>query len=513
MRFVVLLENSSWPCYLFAKLGIIINMQSKKLQSILRDPFIIALIVLLVAGIFLRFYNFRGFVTYLGDQGRDSIVIKRIVTLEDFPGIGASSSVGDVFLGPFYYYFAAPWLLLTNFDPVGPAVGVGVFSSIFILAMYFVTKDLFNKRVAIIASALVTFSYALIWLSRFSWNPNLLPFSALLTTYFFIKALQNRSFKHFFLAGTFLSISTQFHYVSLAFGLPMFILIFGYVFQYRKEVRRILRELGGLPLGFAVFQAPLIIFDVKNNFLNTRGLLGILGKSNSSGRSFVDEMVLSMQKLHEYSFQFEIPTVVAGGILVLVIASLYLLRKKESNIRILSFFFLSLFVVTALFTDKKNLHYFGTLYPLYYMLIAYVLGTYVWKKGKAGILVLLVLLGIFVGIQHSEYNFLYVPGARLISRAEKISQHIYSNIDGETIQITSLPDHYGDYMYRYYLEVWGNRPVERASLIKADELFVVCQDPCKPIGDPQWDIAYFEPTKIVGTWEVEDVTIYKLTRD
>ena len=66
-------------------------------------------------GIFLRFYRFSDFATFLGDQGRDAIIIKRMLTFEHLPAIGAPTSVGQVYLGPFYYYFIAPWLLLFKF--------------------------------------------------------------------------------------------------------------------------------------------------------------------------------------------------------------------------------------------------------------------------------------------------------------------------------------------------------------------------------------------------------------
>ena len=81
--------------------------------------------LLLLFGVFLRFWRLEGFVTFLGDQGRDAIVIRRILTGEHFPAIGAPTSIGQVYLGPFYYYFIAPWLLLFNFNPLFSKGGNG----------------------------------------------------------------------------------------------------------------------------------------------------------------------------------------------------------------------------------------------------------------------------------------------------------------------------------------------------------------------------------------------------
>src|SRR3989338_2371818 len=109
-------------------------------------------LICFIAGIaiaaFLRLYRFEGFVTFLSDQGRDAIILKRIITLEHFPAIGAPSSVGQVYLGPFYYYLIAPFLGLFNFDPIGPAFGVALLSIIGIIAAYFAVKKEISLAVA-----------------------------------------------------------------------------------------------------------------------------------------------------------------------------------------------------------------------------------------------------------------------------------------------------------------------------------------------------------------------------
>lgn len=488
-------------------------MYFEKLRHWLKDPFNLALIILCLVAIVLRFYHFYGFVTYLGDQGRDTIILKRLAMLEDFPGIGASSSVGNVFLGPFYYYFVAPWLWLSNFDPVGPAIGVGVFSILMIPLIYFMVKDLFDKKVALIAAFLTTFSYSLVWLSRFSWNPNLLPLASLLTTYFFIKALQDKKWWQFFVAGIFLSISTQLHYIALAFGLPMGLLVLQYLWSLRIKIKPAAKNIGALTAGFVLFHMPLILFDIKNHFINLKGFIAAFQVTHSSGRSFFEEIFYTMSQFHKYALEFEIKEFWGAVVVIAITIGLFVWRgKKDTTIWLITSFFSLMFLVTAFFTNNKNLHYFGALFPLYYIVLAYVMSRYLWNK-RTGILVIVLLLG-FTLLQHRLIGFFKSPGADLISLAKNVSQKIYDNLDeGDSLQITSLPDGYGDYMYRYYLEVWGRRPVERASLIKADELFVVCEEDCKPIGDPQWDIAYFEPTKIVGKWEIEDVTLYKLIRE
>jgi len=122
---------------------------------------------------------------FLSDQGRDAIIIKRIVTLEHFPAIGAPTSIGQVFLGPFYYYLISPFLALFNFNPVGLAFGVAFLSIIGLIASYIAVKHELSKKTALLFLIFAGFSYIQIENSRFSWNPNLLPIFSFFTLYFF----------------------------------------------------------------------------------------------------------------------------------------------------------------------------------------------------------------------------------------------------------------------------------------------------------------------------------------
>jgi len=114
------------------------------LLSLVTKNNIIILIILGVAS-FLRLYRIQDYLTFLGDEGRDVLVAYNILhghlTL-----LGPTSSVGGFFLGPIYYYFMAPFLLLFNYNPVGPAVMVALFGIATVWLIYKFCKDLFNSK-------------------------------------------------------------------------------------------------------------------------------------------------------------------------------------------------------------------------------------------------------------------------------------------------------------------------------------------------------------------------------
>jgi hypothetical protein len=87
----------------------------------------------------------------------------------------------------------------------------------------------------------------------------------------------------------------------------------------------------------------------------------------------------------------------------------------------------------------------------------------------------------------------------------------------ETFTLTSSPDAYADYPYRYFLDVLNKKPIskEADSYSPSNSLFVVCEAQCNPMSDPQWAIAHFNPKKIEATKTISAypwLKVYKLTR-
>src|SRR5476649_2693880 len=154
------------------------------------------LVLILLLAAFLRLYRIEDYMTFLGDEGRDVLVAYNILhghlTL-----LGPTSSVGGFFLGPIYYYFMAPFLWLFNYNPVGPAVMVALFGIATVWLLYRFSSEFFNSKVGLIAACLYAISPLVIAYSRSSWNPNPLPFFALLCLYLLFKAVRKNSLKLF----------------------------------------------------------------------------------------------------------------------------------------------------------------------------------------------------------------------------------------------------------------------------------------------------------------------------
>src|SRR3989344_8367888 len=81
----------------------------------------ILLVGVLLLSAFLRFYRLDEYMTFLGDEGRDAIIIKEMLVNKNLPLIGPPTSVGNIYLGPLYYYMMAAPMAIFYLNPVAAA--------------------------------------------------------------------------------------------------------------------------------------------------------------------------------------------------------------------------------------------------------------------------------------------------------------------------------------------------------------------------------------------------------
>lgn len=462
-------------------------------------------------GTLLRLYRLDDFAIFLGDQGRDAIIMSRIVSFEHFPAVGPSSSVGQVYLGPFYYYFMAPWLPLFNMHPLGPVVGVALLSSLFIILAYFMIEDLFDEKIALITSTLIAFSATLVDLSRFSWNPNILPMISFIAIYFFIKSLATKDRKFFILTGIFTGFAFQLHYVTFSLLFAFFVITGFYAFKNKKGLRDLLKNTFVALCAFIVVNAPLIFFDLRHQFLNSKNFITLFNNPGSAASASINSVIEGFVSLTTFSLSYSL---IAPVSLLLLFAFFYSYKTwKDTSYRFVLSIFILLLIVTSFMTANKFPHYFGILYPLFYLILAVGIVRILEKTNTKFSATLIVLcLGLFVYIQATKYPFLHREPNRQIAHAQRTAKQIYPLIHKEKFRLTAIPDSFGYSAYGYFLEIEGKKPVDNLTLEPADEMIVMCERECNPIGNPQWDVAFFGAKSIESSFKSDHVFVYKLIK-
>jgi len=475
------------------------------------------LILILAIAAFFRLYNISGYMEFLGDQGRDVLIVRRFLTKADFMFIGPQTSVGNIYLSPWYYYFIAPFLLIFNFSPVGPAVAVALVGIATVWLVWYVSNSWFDEKTAYLSSLLYAVSPVVIKYSSFSWNPNVMPFFALLSVWLSWQVWQEKKFKYLVYLGFSLGAVLASHYL----GLLVFPLCFGMIFlTFRKTSQASKKNLFKyLVLGILVFLAmifPLVLFDIKHNGVNAKALVSLLaGEGGALGFSLADYIFSLLSNLSL------IVTRLVGGknnlagssLTFILAADSFWLSISPANLKKRPLFVILAWIVTGLlglsfYRFGLVDHYFGFLYPALFILFGYIVSRAINQKKALKAIGLTVYL--FVLYLLLSQNPLRYPANNQLANTKAISQFVTEKSAGKEFNLALLAERNYDPPYRYFLEL-ENAPLKNLHDQIADQLFVICDDlDCVPLGNSFWDVAAFGIAKVDQKWNVAGKEIYKL---
>jgi len=470
---------------------------------------VLVVFLILVIGVFCRLYKIDEYMMFLGDEGRDVTVVRRFLKEGDLMFVGPGTSVGNMYLGPIYYYYMAPWLWLWNYSPVGPAVGVALLGVATIWFLWYITR-LWTKSsfVAGTVAALYAVSPVVIYYSRSSWNPNIMPFFALLLIFSLWKVWEEKKWGWLLVGSIAFSVTLQSHYLALLL-LPVIVAV---VFVSRPPTRYMLYAICCL----LVLMSPLFLFDYKHDWRNTLAIWDYFTRSDSDIKFrigiFISHLWLVWEKLN---IRLLASTSIFWGKLLAVLLPfgfVFMWFKKRYLLLPVSYmlFLLWLFfglIGLALYKGEVYDHYLGFMFPLPFILLGVVLN----NMKKVYIYVVCCLLFVFAIINSPLRKY---PN-RLLERSMMVAQKIADETNGEPYNFALIGDKNYEPNYQYFLE--DTQVVEidpqRYQETLANQLFVVCEYPkeqCQPASNPKAQVANFGWSKIEASWDVEGVTVYKL---
>jgi 4-amino-4-deoxy-L-arabinose transferase-like glycosyltransferase len=203
---------------------------------------IIILTIIVLVGIFLRTYNFHDWLRFSKDQSRDAWVVSRAMQEGNhIQYLGPNAGTTKFRLGPAYYYFSYASEKIFGNYPDKMAYPSVFFSILSIPLLYFYLREFFGKNISLAMTSIMSVSYFMVINSRFSSNPNLITFFALLYLYGFLKLLNNPKGKYTLfwsaLIGIGMGISIQLH-TTLLITMPiMTAFIFVYMFFKDKTIK------------------------------------------------------------------------------------------------------------------------------------------------------------------------------------------------------------------------------------------------------------------------------------
>ena len=475
-----------------------------------------ALFAILTVGAFLRMYRLPEFMMFLGDQGRDVLVVKRMLVDHKLTLIGPQTSVGNMYLGPLYYYLMALPLLFSRFDPVGAVYMVAALHVATIFLLYLLGREWFNGTSGLVAASLFAVSPKMIEFAQFSWNPNPVPFFLALALLSFTYIIKYKKDAWWLVVGIAFASLLQMHYLTVFFGLTILILWVG-VLKIRKNESQTRPLLKFSFLGGAIFtllMLPLPLFDIRHEFLNSRALLSFLkegnGVSTSVSSIFSD---IPGRFTHLFTRFIGFDNIAIGTLLATLgfFAFIILLGDRRRRWSTYLFFIWVGTGILGVSVYKGPLfdHYLGFLFLAPFIGVSCLF--YVLQKQKA-LLLPLSLFVLFLLSMNTMKNHPFGPAQDQLGRTKRIDASVLERTDDLPFHFALIAERNYDSAYQYFFELWGRKPLSAHDGI-VPQLFVVCEDEvCQPIGHPKWEIASFGWAQIEDQWIVDGTRVFKLVR-
>lgn len=524
------------------------------LNALIKNKVSISLICILLLASFLRLYRISDYMTFLGDEGRDLIEVRKILS-GNLVFLGPRSSAADFYYGPIYFYLITPFLFLANFDPVGPAIFIALLGIATVYLVYYAGELFFGTAAGLIAASLYAVSPLVIAYSRSSWNPNPMPFVALSAFLLAYKYFKLRSKKLLLVCGILLGIAIQLQYLAIF----LIIIISGYVstvtllvhknkMKVLGHIRLQLNNLIILFIGFVIGWSPFLAFELKHKFPNLKTILNYI--LFGSGQKTYAENLGFIENIQYVSFKifsrlitrfpppeqvslnenniiliWQIFTVLIGALSIIAI-----FRIKDKLTQLLLFFwFFAGIVLFGFYKGEIYDYYLGFIFPLPFLLIGNLLdGVFhfdhkrlnkfkkLYSPTLKSLAILIFLFLFFINLDGNPFK--YLPN-RQKDQVRKIAEFVISKTNEKPYNFALLTKGNSDHGYKYYLDLLGHPPItiqyeqidpRRTSV--TEQLMVVCEDPeCQPVGNGLWEIAGFGQAEIVGKWQVSVVKVFKLT--
>ena len=247
-----------------------------------RRVFIVSFIAIMAIGIFLRTFHFHDYLHFGKDQARDAAITQSVARGESaWPLLGAAMGNTPFKIGPIYYYFQIISAKIFGQSPEVLAFPDLLFSILSIPLLYLLLKIYFSRNLSLILAGLYSVSYFSIIYSRFAWNPNPIPFFAILfimSLYEFLIAAEKTNWKWIVAAGIAIGTGVQLHAILMILFPLMSFLVLLFIFVKNRNTWK---KIAVIFLIAVALNSPQIVSEFKSNFKNTKIFISSLNDKSS----------------------------------------------------------------------------------------------------------------------------------------------------------------------------------------------------------------------------------------
>ena len=442
-----------------------------------------------------------------------------------FTLIGPQTSIGNMYLGPLYYYLMLPFYFFLG--TVGPSIGVALFGMATTYLLWLCGREWFSEKVGLISAFFYAISPVAITFSRSSWNPNVMPFFALLSIWGVWQFWQKNEFWWLPVIGVTLSFAIQSHYLGLLLipVVGIFWVVTVRAQKSKKTLKKFLLFSGLCVLCFVFLTAlPLVWFDLRHNFLNSKAFYKFFSERQTTVNFKVYKAIPELWPLWEMAitrllagkneiFGFWLAIIIGVSAFIFVFHKKEIFFKRKGLVLILIWLGVGLLGM-GLYKQHVYDHYFGFLYPTIFLLAGWTIFQpeifhHFWRYFSWILVLAIIILNLL------ENPLKYPPNDQM-AKVEEIDQKIITEAGNQSYNFALIAKQNYEAGYEYFLELWGKPPVQidpqKFEQTISDQLFVVCEDPvCEPVTNSKAGIANFGWSKVEEEWNFPwGVKLFKL---
>jgi len=449
------------------------------------------LFVIFLIAFFFRFFRLEQSLLLPAEIAAEYLEIRGYILNSQIPLIGPVSSHPWFHFGPLYYWLLTPLMTIFGFQPIIASYLGALTGSLLIFLNFFVVNKIFNQKVALVSSFLLSISPFAIEFSRKGYYHFYVLFPLYFIFYFLYKIWSGKQ-KFIFWLGISFGVILNFHLSPIAL-LP----VVGFVLWHSRNQLKFKFLFRGL-LGFILVQLPFLIHDSQNKFSMTSkiimwipyrvfGFFGLRQENNLNPHLFRENLLFSRQFLNE-SLSSNHQTFM---LLVLFALTIFILINFKKAIRLktkeeFGYFFLFgslLLIFLELFIHgQPPKHYFLIGLPaiiVLYSLIFVKLGKILIGKFFVSLFLILILFSNIRYFLTSTSFWASCDGwSHCFLTQKKIAEVIINDSKGRNFNLARVGefDYYEDnYAQSYKFALW----LLDAKLVqeKVDLRYTIYEDP------------------------------------
>jgi len=309
------------------------------------------------------------------------------------------------FLGPWHYYFLLPFYKITSGSLYMGFWAALFVQSLFVITAFFMAKKWFGTLAGLMVGLLVATSSTLI-----EWGFMYVPLLSLLFFYLCLKTLKNPATAGLPLLFFFFGFGCTIYTVFYALGIPLAYVTLNLFISKKTSIKNIIFG----TFFFLLPYTPLLIFDLRHDFLNFKNIFGFLGSQSGQGTQFGYFIIVFFKALGLSWLNWQLPLIISILTLIILILGISLFNKNK--------LFVTLWLVSSLIPLA---FYHGNVSEYYYapvvLLVPFFLSGLLSQKGKIGKIILIIFVISLIGLR-LNHKFQNGSGVNLTDKIELVNK-------------------------------------------------------------------------------------------